>query len=369
MHVGIEITPVTLRPTGVGHYTKLLVKHLFAYSSQVSFQGFATGIRRIDLKAIPFPVVHLPVPTRAMYRLWELTGYPYVDRLLGGVDVFHAVNYVLPPLTSAKGVLTIHDLGFLHHPEWFPPKIIKPFQRMIAQSAQRADLIIAVSQATKEEIVSLLGIPPSRVRVVYEAADDYLAPIPYDKAIEETKRYLSVSPPYFLYVGTIEARKNVVGLLHAFSTLQLPHRLVLVGGPGWRYQEVAQTVTQLKLQHKVLFTGYLPQRSLMLALYGAADALILPSFHEGFGLPALEAMACGCPVILSNCSALPEVGGEAALYVDPYDPTSIAAALQAIAHDEALQHSLRTKGYMQVRQFSWEKCAAETLECYRGLCR
>lgn len=367
MIVGIDITPLTKTPTGIGLYTRHLLRELVVLDGPAGFCGLAAGVRPLDKENIPVRYRRVPVPSRLMYQAWARLKRPWADMLLGGLDVFHAVNYVLPPLKHARGVLSIHDLGFLRNPEWFSPKVMKPFARAIREDALRADAVIAVSGATRDDIVSLLGIPHEKIRVIHEAADDTFKPVPRDIAGRQVRDALGVTGPYLLFVSTVEARKNVTGLLTAFSRADLPHQLVVAGGAGWRSVEVFELAEKLGLNDRVVFTGYLRDRSLLPALYSAADAFVFPSWHEGFGLPVLEAMACGCPVIASNASSLPEIGGDAAMYVSPENTDELARKMELVTGDAALNNTLRERGITRAAGFSWRACAEETRDCYRSL--
>jgi len=367
MQIGIDITPLTKTPTGVGLYTRYLLRELVSLESPDRFCGLATGVRTLDEENIPVRHVHLPLPTRMMYQLYHLARRPHADTLLGGVDVFHAVNYVLPPLKRARGVLSIHDLGFLRDAGWFSPKIMRPFARAIRGDAHRADTVIAVSEATAKDVCSFLDVAPEKIRVIHEAADSLFEAVERETASRQVRDALNIMTPYLLFVSTVEARKNVTGLLTAFAKADIPHRLVIAGGAGWRSAEVFETAERLHLSDRVVFTGYLRDRALFPALYSAADAFVFPSWHEGFGLPVLEAMACGCPVITSNLSSLPEVGGDAALYVDPADNEDLTVKMEQVAGDAVLRDAMRSKGLARAGEFSWRKCAEETLECYRSL--
>lgn len=365
MRIGIEITPLTHTPTGVGYY----VRHLLAalVESDHSFYGFASGIRHLDADHISIWYMRLPVPTRLLYRTWEMLGHPQVDRLLGGVDVYHAVNYVLPPVSKARRVLSIHDLSFIRFPQWSSPKIVAPFRRSIMRHAHEADAVIACSQATKNDIVSLLHLEPERVHVIYDAADPLFAPASKEEAANRVRKELGIDGPFFLFVGTIEPRKNITTLVEAFARADVPHRLVIAGGRGWNSEEVFACIERKGIRDRVCTTGYIQDRSLFPALYNAATALVFPSWYEGFGLPVLEALACGCPVIASNAASLPEVGGDAVLYADPEDVALFARHIEAVAMDETLRGELRERGRVQAARFSWTTCAKETLACYRSV--
>lgn len=364
MRIGIEITPIGATPTGVGYYTRHLLAELVRQRQDHSYVGFASGVRALDLSGIPIPFRRMPVPTRLLYTLWNATGMPRVDRFLGGVDVYHAVNYVLPPLARAARVLTVHDLAFLRHPKWCSPKIVGPFSRTIVRHVQRAHAVIACSQATRGDILELLDAKPERVHVVYEAADALFRPVDRTLAQKRVQDALGVAPPYLLFVGAIEPRKNIATLLQAFAAARLPHRLVLAGGWGWNSASIPEEAVRLGIMDRLVFTGYVRDRSLFPALYSAADLFVFPSWYEGFGLPVIEAMACGCPVVCSTAASLPEVGGDAPEYVAPEDVDGLAAALVRISEDAALREDMRAKGLRQAHQFSWERCAAETLACY-----
>lgn len=367
MRIGIEMTPLTYTLTGVGYYVRHLLGELAALVEPGTIAGFIAGTRKLRADDHVVPCMRFPLPPRVLNAFWGRLGMPCVDTLLRGAEVYHAVNYVLPPLKNARGVLSIHDLGFLREPGWSSPKTRAPFERSIRRDALRADAVIACSRATKEDIVSLLGVDADRVEVIYDAADAAFAPVDRAVAARRVREALGVETPYLLFVSTVEARKNVTTLLSAFAHADIPHKLILAGGPGWRSEEAFGLVEQLRLSERVIITGYLRDRSLFPALYSAADAFVFPSWYEGFGLAMLEAMACGCPVIASNTSSLPEVGGDAPVYVDPGDAEGIARAMERVCGDASLRVAMASRGIVRARAFSWRKCAEETLACYGRL--
>ncbi len=367
MRVGIEITPLNSAPTGVGYYVRHLLTALLQLPASPEYHGLASGLSAPDLSNLPIPYRRLPVPTRMLYKCWEALEWPRVDSLLGGVDVYHAVNYVLPPVVAARRVLSIHDLCFLRHPEWASPKIAGLFRKNIQKHAYAADAVIACSEATKQDIVTLLNVPDERVQVIYDAADAIFHPIGRGLAKTHVADALKIDAPYLLFVGTREPRKNLPGLLKAFALAKLPHRLIIAGGMGWNSEGLQERAIELGIADNVIFTGYLHERSLFPALYNAADAFVFPSWYEGFGMPVLEAMACGCPVIASDATSLPEVGGNAACYVAPDDVEALAHAMRQVASDTTLREEMREKGLRQAQRFSWRRCAEETVACYRSL--
>jgi glycosyltransferase involved in cell wall biosynthesis len=371
MRIGIDIGPVVRARTGVGHYCYYLIKHLLAQAPGDTFAGFSSGLGRpqtVDFGR-QMPHVHLPVPTRALYAMWTAINAPKVDALLGGVDIFHATNYFLPPTTKARRVLTVYDLAFLVAPELASPRIVGPFSRNIRRFARQADAIVTCSEATKRDVVGLLGVQPDAVVVAYGAADEGFTPGPRDDARQRVAETTGVTRPYFLFVSTLEPRKNVPGLLRAFAEAakRLPHDLVLVGRPGWQMAAIEQAFQDAGLPDRVHRVGYVPNHGSLADLYRGAEAFVFPSFYEGFGLPVLEAMACGCPVITADNSSLPEVGGDAALYCGATDVAGLAAAMERVATDEALRGGMVARGLAQAKRFSWEASARTTLDVYRRL--
>lgn len=371
LRIGYDVTPLAGHRTGVGNYTEAVLRQMTSHASDFEFRCLSTGRHRVNLAAYPGVTLHrhVPLPTRVMYKLWDLTGQPRADRLLSGVDVFHATNYFLPPVAAARAVLSIYDLAFLKHPEWCSPRIVGPFSRGVRRFAHRADAIVACSEATRADIVTLLGIPPERVRVVYGAVNDAApAPPPAEAARLLETRY-NLRGPFVLFVSTLEPRKNIEGLLRAFAQAasRIPHQLLLVGATGWGMEALPQFLASLGLGDRVRQLGYVADPAHLPAFYAAADAFFFPSHYEGFGLPVLEAMTHGCPVITSRTSSLPEVAGDAARYVDPNNVEAMAEALCEVALDETLRAAMRERGLEQSRKFSWATAATQTLDLYRSL--
>ena len=379
MRIGIEITPLTATRTGVGNYVYWLLKHLLLETSDMRFHAFSSGLHRPDVRVAggvaaeaPFPLLaghrRIGLPTRLLYQVWNVSGRPRVDTLLGGVDIFHATNYFLPPVRRARRVLTVYDLSFLRQPELCSPRIVGPFSRHVRRFARAADAVLTCSEASRRDIVELLDIAEDRVTVAHGAVDDNFVPMERDKALALLQRTYDVRPPFFLFVGTLEPRKNVDGILRAFAmaSRDMPHALVLVGETGWNAAEIEALAAPLIAAGRVIRPGYVPPCDLR-AFYGGASVFIFPSRYEGFGLPILEAMACGCPVICSKRGSLPEVAGDAAVYVAPEDPAAIADAMRRVAGDAALAADLTEKGRVRAAAFSWRRSAQTVLSLYRRL--
>ncbi len=379
MRIGIEITPLTATRTGVGSYVYWLLKHLLLEASDMTFRAFSSGLQRPDARVAggaaseaPFSLLaghrRIGLPTRLLYQSWNLLGRPRVDALLGGVDVFHATNYFLPPVRSARRVLTVYDLSFLRYPELCSPKIVGPFSRHVGRFARAADAVLTCSEASRRDIVELLHVAEDRVTVAHGAVDDDFVPMERDKAEALLEKTYGVRPPFFLFVGTLEPRKNVDGILRAFAmaSRDMPHALVLVGETGWNAEEIEALAAPLLTAGRVIRPGYVASGDLP-AFYSAASAFMFPSRYEGFGLPVLEAMACGCPVICSERGSLPEVTGDAAVHADPEDTDAIADAMRRVAGDAALAAALVEKGRARAAAFSWRRSAQTVLSLYRRL--
>ena len=280
--------------------------------------------------------------------------------------LFHATEHLLLPLRGVPTVLTVHDLIFRRYPahhkrlnRWYLNATMPLFCR-------RAGHIIAVSEQSKRDIVEAYSVAPEKITVIYEAADPRFCPQPANTAADVRTRY-GLPDRYLLFVGTIEPRKNLGRVLAAFERLhaeRLTDALVIVGKRGWLYDDFFARLEGSPAKQAVIFPGFVPDTDLP-AVYAAAQAFAFPSEFEGFGLPVLEAMACGTPVVCSNTSSLPEVAGDAALLVDPLEVDALTDALGRVLRDPALAADLRARGLAQAARFSWARAAEETLAVYR----
>jgi glycosyltransferase involved in cell wall biosynthesis len=369
MRIGYDITSIQPRRTGVGHYCLALLRALIARHPDIRFSGFSSGRSKPPVAALGLniPHKHIGVPTRVMYHTWECFGAPHVDYLLGGVDIYHATNFFLPPARSAVRVLTIHDLAFLVEPSWGSPKIVGPYSRNMRKFANDADMVLACSEATRRDVIRLLNVPEERVMVTLEAAMDDMPAIGPEEGREIIRAAHGLSRPYLLFVGTLEPRKNIGNLVRAYARAarSVTQDLVLVGAQGWMTENAMEIAAQEGVGDRVFNIPYISNREELAAWYSGADAFLFPSHYEGFGLPILEAMKCGCPVLTSNVSSMPEVAGDAAVYVDPRDVDDMARKIEQIAADEPLRTRLRDAGPAQAARFSWDKCAEATMAGYQ----
>jgi len=301
-------------------------------------------------------------PSHHRLERWAL-GFE-VARL--GLDLLHTVDFIPPALGTRRSVITVHDLNFLHYPQFLTAESRCYYNQQIEWAVRHADHILADSHATKSDLISLLDVPVSKVTVVHLAADPAFRPLAEADVQRVAARY-ELELGYVLFVGTLEPRKNLPGLLQAYrwllDTQVTMAPLVLIGGKGWLYDEVFERVETLHLAGHVRFLHDVPDADLP-GMYNAAGMLVTPSFYEGFGLPALEAMACGTPVVVADRASLPEVVGEAGLLVDPDDPDDIAQALARVLTDEPLRAKMRRLGLARAGRFTWERTAQATLAVY-----
>jgi glycosyltransferase involved in cell wall biosynthesis len=274
--------------------------------------------------------------------------------------------FVQPVALPCPGVVTIYDLSFLRYPKSFESRRRMYLRWGTAYSAQRARRVIAISESTKRDIVRLLGVPEGKVDVVACGVDEDFRPVDEPGLLDELRKKRNLPPQMLLFVGTIEPRKNLVTLLEAYSVLKErvhPPPLVIGGPKGWRHEEVFSKTEELQLVDDVVFAGYIPREELPL-WYNAAEVFVYPSLYEGFGLPPLEAMACGTPVVVSDTSALPEVVGDAGLLVEPSDTEGMALAMQRALTNRDLRRTLRKNGLERANRYTWRRAAQDTVKVY-----
>lgn len=368
MRIGIDISQIVYQGTGVSTYTRSLVKALVSDNTRDEFVLFGSSLRnRLPLIDFAVQLEHKVktkfsfLPPKAMEILWNYLHIIPIETFSGRVDVFHTSDWLEPPARCPK-VTTIHDLAVFKYPETFSARgghdIVANHKRKLRLVNQDKDIIIAVSQNTKQDIIDLLKIPEKRIKVVYEASEPIFTPS-MDSDITRVKNKYGINENYFICVGTREPRKNLGRAIEAFNSLNLKdYQIVIAGKYGWGDQQLKVKSEKLKV------LGFVPIEDLV-ALYSSAAALVYPSLYEGFGLPILDAMSCGCPVITSNIGATKEVGGGAAILIDPLNVADIADAMRTIADNADIGANLSIKGIEHAKQFSWEKAAEQTLNIYR----
>jgi glycosyltransferase involved in cell wall biosynthesis len=373
MHVVLDARYLTRHQSGVGYYTQRLVRALAAidqvnrYTCVVIRGGPGLGVDQANVDSWS---------TRVSFEnhwagdLWLLAYLPLRLSALG-TDVFHGPAVFLPLIKAGyRTVVTIHDLVSFLFPETVPRKYSLYMRLMTRLAVHSADRIIAVSEATKADLHRVLGVPRDKVVVIHEAAGPEFAAVPEPDAVARVIARYGIVPPYCLFVGNLEPRKNLTHLIEAFALLSARHppggvapQLVLAGTRAWLSGGILSAAAARGVTERIVFTGYVPPAELP-ALYAGAACFVFPSVYEGFGLPVLEAMAAGAPVVASRVGAIPEVAGDAALLVDATRPAAVAEAVEAVLADPGLRAQLVERGRRRVQAFSWETTARQTRAVY-----
>jgi len=372
VRVAVDARPAVFsKKTGIGYYTWHLLNHLPAVDPRTEYlawylnaRGLVGGPRRL-LADLPVTERWTPIPAWWFERLTERFELPRVE-WFARFDVFFAPNFVPPPTHARRLVVTVHDLAFRLYPQT-APQSTRWWLSRIDRTLQQASRIIAVSEATKRDLLELYGIEADRVTAIPHGVDGHVFHPSPPEEVERVRRRFGIAGPYLLSLGGIEPRKNLPDLVKAFAQLDADCRptLVLAGGSvEWNPQgrdalQVALGELPRQVAERVVLTGYVEEQD-KVALLSGAEALVYPSLYEGFGLPVLEAMACGTPVVTSDLSALPEVAGDAALLIDPSDPSAIASAVERVLRDDDLRHDLRSRGMSRAAGYTWEATARRT---------
>ncbi|HEX8173635.1 MAG TPA: glycosyltransferase family 1 protein [Pyrinomonadaceae bacterium] len=368
MRIGIDAIPLVSLRTGVGHYTFELARALSLLSPADGFElisplplldSITSEINQPNLRSVRLGL-------NALLRPWWAVRLPLYIRQTG-LDVFHGTNFDVPLWNRCASVVTIHDLSLFIHRETHEKRLVRRARRRMPLMARTAHMIITPSESVKSEACDLFRISPERVVAVPEAARSCFKPVTGQEAAQ-VRRQLGIEDDFILFVGTIEPRKNLVTLARAFaevlSSTNLRPQLVIAGKKGWLTEELFSYVNEMKAGERVRFTGYVPDEALA-ALYSSCKVCVYPSLYEGFGLPTLEAMACGAPVVTSRTPALMETVDDAARLVDPHDARALAVAITELLLDNDARRELSSKGLRRAAQFSWEKTARLTMEVYR----
>ena len=364
----LDISAAVHRRAGLGRYAESLARALVAARPN-RYALFYNQERGVEPLA---GLEHLPARTVALgYKPWRMLIWlgqlarVGLDRFLPNAELYHATEHLLLPLRAAPTVLTVHDLIFRRFPAHHKPLNRWYLNLTLPLYCRRANHIIAVSECTRRDLIAAYHLPPQKITVIDEAAAPRFRLQPPDTVAAVRARY-RLPDRYLIFVSTIEPRKNLARLLAAFETLRaegLTDSLVIVGRRGWLYDDFFARLERSPARDAVIFPGYVPDADLP-PLYAGAQACVFPSLYEGFGLPVLEAMACGTPVVTSSTSSLPEVGGDAALYFDPADVEQITETTRRLLRDPALREEMRARGLEQAARFSWARAAKETQAVY-----
>lgn len=375
--IGIDVTSALTQGGGIGRYTRELVRAVVALDSRNHFTLFSARVPDKLPVANPLPsgpsIEHRPasVDERWLYRLWYRLRLPLPVQLFSGqLDLFHSPDFVLPPVSGGiPTLLTVHDLSFIHFPDTFPPALVAYLNKVVPWSISRATHVLADSISTKADLQSCWDVPEEKITVLYSGVSSAYRPVEDTAVLDEVRRTYAVGDaPYVLSVGTIQPRKNYQMLIRAFAAVaeNNPHTLAIAGGKGWMEEEMMAEASRQGIGDRVHFLGFVADEHLP-ALYSGADLFAFPSIYEGFGLPVLEAMACGVPAIISDNSSLPEVGGEAALQLPSEAEADWGAAMNALLNDDNRRAEMIAAGFLQAGRFSWQQAAQELLQIYGAL--
>ena len=348
MLIGIDANEANIsQRVGIGRYAYQVLKGIYSLQEKskenIEFDIYLKSKPLADLpkQKTGWQYLELKPP-----QLWTRFALPLYLNIYGRkMALFFSTSHYLPPFVKLKSVISVMDLSYLHYPQMFKLSDLYKLKYWTAMSVKKARKIITISNFSKNEIIKYYSVDPDKIIVAYPGVD---------RKKYKPKRTLN-KKDYILYVGTLQPRKNIMGLIEAFSRLENINklRLLIVGQKGWLYKDIFNQVRKRGLENKIIFPNYVTENQLI-SYYQEALCLVLPSFYEGFGIPVIEAFACGCPVIASNSSSLPEIVGNAGLLIDPNQPASIATAIDSVCSDQHLRQSLIKKGLIRSKSFNWE---------------
>jgi glycosyltransferase involved in cell wall biosynthesis len=382
--VVIDVTPVDSKPSGVGLYVLNLVENLSKLQHPESFElglAYQAGLKNWLQGKLDFPenmkhysnLYQIPIPVRISNLLLDYLPqfFPhYLQPILENPNIFHGNNYTVYPYKNIQKIITIHDLSFIRHPEYVN-SVVKQYTKRLIKCLEWTDLIITISESSKQDIIDYLKVPSEKVIVTPLASRynaNFLSTLNLEKEVKNIN--YDLSKPYLLFVSTIEPRKNINAIISAFNFLKkrhkIEHQLVLIGRKGWNYEPIFTAIENSPYKNEIHHLDYL-SNELVALFYSKADVFLYPSHYEGFGLPVLEAMTLGTPVIASNTSSIPEVTGNAAILIDPNDYMQLAEAILQVISDSQLRQNLINKGKIRADLFSWERTAKETLKAYKSI--
>ena len=367
MKIGIDISQIVYQGTGVAQYTQSLVSELLKQNIKDEYFLFGSSLRQKNrlsdfvshLSGVHPKTIIAPFPLSFLSLLWNRLHIGAIEQFIGPVDVFHSSDWTQPPTQHAKKVTTIHDLIVFRHPEFFPKTIIETQKKRLYWVARECDAIIVDSKATKKDCMTYLSIHENKIHVVPLGVSKQFRPRTKE-AIESACQKYSIKGSYILSVGTLEPRKNLGRVISSFNKIKknIPHRLVVAGNKGWNPNDIEEN-------DKIDEIGYVDSADLPL-LYAGASCFVYPSLYEGFGLPVLEALACGCPVVCSLRGSLSEIANGFVVEIDPMDEKSIdEGLLQALFLSEKKKEEFKQRGIKYAQTFSWQKTAKKTFDVYK----
>lgn len=375
MRIGIDCRTILdpqKKGAGVEHYNYFLVKNLLAIDQKNEYILFFDSAfketkeferKNVKIKYFPFSQYKNFLPFAYSHLL--LSAFLNREKL----DLFHSPTATAPLAYSGNIVVTVHDLAIYHNKDWFPGNQAFSVKIAVPQTLKKAKKIIAVSESTKWDIINIFKISPEKIKVVYEGVEKVAI---NDDETRKIKEKFNLEKDFIFFVGTFEPRKNIINLIKAFlrltqnKELKGKINLVLAGKKGWKYKEIFEILKAKEAKENIKYLDYIDVKEKFILLK-EAKVFVFPSFYEGFGVPVLEAMSLGTPVITSKNSSLTEVGGKAVIYIDPHNIEEIAESINKVLQDEELRQKMKEEGLIQIKKFSWEKCARETLEIYKSV--
>src|SRR6266516_1268290 len=378
MRIAIDYTAAIRQGAGIGNYVRNLVDAMLSLDSKNQYTLLTSGHPTHER---PFPEADnvrarsIIIPDRYLNIIWYRWRLPLSATFFTGqVDIYHGPDFVLPPINGkVRKIVTVHDLAFLEHPEYAVPQLAAYLQKVVPEAVAAADVVASISQTTSQTLIEHFKIPPEKITIIPNGIQSHFRRITDPILLAATRHKFGLKHPLVLGVGTLEPRQNHLGLIKAFHKAQSaagnksrPAMLALASGPGWLYDETQQLIAKLKLEKKVRILGHVTELELI-TLYSMADVFVFPSFYAGFGVPLVEAMTCGTPVITSNTSLLTEVAGDAAVLIDPHNTGQIARAMLQVLESEQLREELRQKGFARAQHFTWPKAASKMLSVYQQL--
>lgn len=354
--------------SGVSWYAFNLLQSLFELDKKNSYFLFYNNSRPVEMPKLGganVRYVGFKYPNKLLNSGFGLFNNPKIDRMLGGVDKFFMPNMNFSAFSSScKNIITVHDLSYLRYPQFWTLKSRAWHKALLFKRViQNADAVIAVSRSTKKDLIDLLAINEKKIKVIYEGVEEKFRPVVNNTELSRVRKKYKLPESFVLYLGTLEPRKNVEGIIEAYNKLSVKQSLIIGGGEGWKYDKIKKLVDK---NDRIKLIGYVDECDKR-GLYTLADLLIYPSYYEGFGLPPIEAMACGTPVIAGSNSSQVEVVGEAGVLVDPYNLNEVALAMDYILKNDVVRSSIREAGFINAKRFNWHKTAEETLKLFSSL--
>ncbi|MBN1384727.1 MAG: glycosyltransferase family 4 protein [Elusimicrobia bacterium] len=373
MRIGINARYLQKETSGIINYLLNLILNLKKIDKESKYTLFFGNDKPIPAEVLGdnfrSDIPRMPTNSQIMRVLWEHLYLPLTIKKLK-IDIFHEPSFIAPVFKKCPTVITIYDLAFLYYPECFTRRNVMYFKAMLTGSINKADAIIAISENTKRDIINHFKVHPDKIKVIYGGVDSFFRIVSDAEKISHIKKKFNINRSYILNVSLISPRKNLISLLKSFKRLKedknIDCQLVIAGEKGWRYKDIFKTVSSLNLDDSTVFTGCVSNEEL-LHLYNNAMLFAYPSLYEGFGLPVLEAMACGCPVVASNTSSIPEVCADAAMLVDPENIDDLTGAIYKMITEDSVKQVYKKKGLERIKCFLWKETAQETLYVYKKI--